>query len=134
MSSSEKDFDCTLISYCIFSYRLEKENLNQNKWQYMGCLISGHENVNKHILYGSLFKPHSIFEDKEKFNPFDFSLNMSKCWFNRRLIATTVRCTVNNKKTHTPCFSTLSFFAYKPLQLQKIHLHLFILVLEELSA
>ena len=47
-----------------------------------------------------------------------------------------VRNTVNNKKTHTPCFSTLRFsrISPEPLELQKIYLHLFILVFEELSA
>ena len=45
--------------------------------------------------------------------------------------------TVNNKKkTHTPCFSTLSFsrISQEPLELKKIYLHLFMSVFKELSA
>ena len=44
--------------------------------------------------------------------------------------------TVNNKKTRTPCFSTLRFsrISPEPLDLQKIYLHSFISIFEELSA
>ena len=44
--------------------------------------------------------------------------------------------TVDNKKTRTPCFSTLRFsrISPEPLKLQKIYLHFFILVFKELSA
>ena len=44
--------------------------------------------------------------------------------------------TVNNKKTRTTCFSTLRFFRIspEPLELQKIYLHVFIIIFEELSA
>ena len=43
--------------------------------------------------------------------------------------------TVNNKKTRTPCFSTLRFsrISPAPLNLQKIYLRLFISVFKELS-
>ena len=36
-------------------------------------------------------------------------------------------CTVNNKKTHTPCFLTLRSFRVspEPFELQKIYLHQF---------
>ena len=43
--------------------------------------------------------------------------------------------TVNNKKTRTPCFSTLHFsrISPEPLELQKTYLHLFISVFEDLK-
>ena len=43
--------------------------------------------------------------------------------------------TVNSKKTRTPCFSTLRFsrISPEPLDLQKIYLHMFISIFEELS-
>ena len=45
-------------------------------------------------------------------------------------------CTVNNKKTRTPCFSTLRFsrISPEPLELQKIYLHLFSSIFKELLA
>ena len=44
--------------------------------------------------------------------------------------------TVNNKKTRTPCFSTLRFsrISPEPLKLKKIYLHFFISAFKELSA
>ena len=44
--------------------------------------------------------------------------------------------TVDNKKTYTPCFSTLRFsrISPEPLKLQKIYLHFFISIFKELSA
>ena len=44
--------------------------------------------------------------------------------------------TVNNKKTHTPCFSTFRFsrISPEPLELQKIYLDLFVSLSKELSA
>ena len=44
--------------------------------------------------------------------------------------------TVDNKKTRTPCFSTLRFscISPEPLKLQKIYLHFCISVFKELSA
>ena len=47
-----------------------------------------------------------------------------------------ITATVNNKKTRTPCFSTLRFsrISPEPLKLQKIYLHFFISIFKELSA
>ena len=47
-----------------------------------------------------------------------------------------LKLTVDNKKTRTPCFSTSRFsrISPEPLDLQKIYLHYFISIFEELSA
>ena len=47
-----------------------------------------------------------------------------------------LKSTVDNKKTRSPCFSTLRFsrISPEPLELQKIYLHFFTSVFKELSA
>ena len=68
----------------------------------------------------------SAFWKQELFgNPF----NEFKLW----LIPEVTIHTVNNKKTRTPCFSTLRFsrISPEPLKLQKIYLHFFISVFKD---